>query len=425
MSRSPLPFARHEWLIAWRYLRARRAEGGVSVMTWISLIGIALAVFALVATLAIREGLRADFLRQMLGANAHVELHYRNDGSPGGALITDYAELARRLEALPGVRDAAPVLRAQVMGSHRGRNAPVDVYGIALEDLREFPLIARPERAEGRLDRLPEGIALGSALARALGVGVGDRIKLISPDGVKTPMGSAPRVSAYEVVYVFSFDQGLIDRTRAYLPLAEAQSFFNREGGVDQIDILVAEPETVETMTGDLQAAAGPRAYAWTWADRYGDMLRALQLQDKAIFVVLGILVLIAAMNIVSGLIMLVKNKGRDIGILRTIGLSQGAVMRVFFLCGALVGTLGTALGVVLGVVFALNIDLVYALADRLTGQGMARLEANGFIFPSARLTAADIAASVAMSLGLSWLITLIPARRAARLNPVEALRYE
>ncbi|MCA0869360.1 ABC transporter permease [Seohaeicola saemankumensis] len=428
MAKSPAPFAPFEWIIAWRYLRARRAEGGVSVMTWISLIGIALAVFALVSTLAIREGLRADFIKQMLGANAHVEVHMRpqvTDGRLGDHLIRDYADVADRLEAMEGVIDAAPLVRAQVMGSFRGRNAPVDVYGITLDDLMDYPLVADPETATGDLARLNDGVALGSALARQLSVGVGDRVKFISPDGVKTALGTSPRISAYEVVYVFSFDQGLIDRTRAYLPLSEAQSFFNKEGGVDQIDVLVREPETVQTMVAPIEAAAGPRAYAWTWQDRFGDMLRALKLQDNAIFVVLAILVLIAALNIVSGLIMLVKNKGRDIGILRTVGLSEGSVLRVFFLCGALVGTCGTILGVILGIVFSLNIESVYALVNTLSGDGVQRLEANGFIFPSAKLTVGDVAASAGLSIALSWLITFFPARRAARMNPVEALRYE
>lgn len=428
MARTPPPFAAFEWKIAWRYLRARRAEGGVSTMTWISLIGITLAVFALVATLAIREGLRADFVEQMLGANAHVEVHYQRefvDGALGDKLIRDYEDLTMRLSALEFVEDAAPLVRSQVMGSLRGNNAPVDVYGIRLADLQDYPLIRDPERSAGDLSRLDEGIALGSRLAASLGAVVGDRVKLISPDGVKTPMGTSPRVSAYEVVYVFSMDGGLIDQSRAYLPLSEAQSFFNKEEGVDQIDLLVSNPEEVNALRVPLQQAAGPRAYSWSWQDRYGDMLRALKMQDNAIFVVLGILILIAALNIVSGLIMLVKNKGRDIGILRTMGLSEGSVLRVFFLCGAWVGTAGTVFGVLLGIVFALNIDAVYQLVNTVSGNGVEQLEANGFIFPSTKLTLGDVASAAGMSLGLSWLITLFPARRAARMNPVEALRYE
>ncbi len=428
MAKTPPPFARFEWLIAWRYLRARRATGGVSVMTWISLIGITLAVFALVSTLAVRAGLRADIVAAMLGSNAHMEVHYRRDLSgevPRDHLIRDYAALSQRLAQLPGVEHAAPLVRSQVMGSFRGRNQPVDVFGITLDDLRQYPMIAKPELADGDLNQFEDGIALGAALARQLGVGIGDRLKLISPNGVKTMMGTSPRVSAYQVVFIFSSGDGFIDQSRAYMPLAEAQSFFNREEAADQIDLRLTDPQAVQDMLYPVFQTAGDRAYIRTWQDRAGGMLRALRMQDNAIFIVLSILILIAALNIVSGLIMLVKNKGRDIGILRTMGLSQGSILRVFFLCGALVGTLGTVFGVLFGVLFAANIDHIYRLVDWLSGSGVQQLEASGFFFPSAVVTFGDVAASAAMSLGLSWFITLFPARRAARLNPVEALRYE
>lgn len=428
MASTPPPFSPFEWMIAWRYLRARKAEGGVSVMTWISLIGITLAVFALVATLAVREGLRADIIQTMLGANAHAEIHYRRDFSaeiPVDHLIRDYGDLIEKISALPQVTHAAALVRGQVMGSYRGRNLPVDVFGITLDDLRNYPMIAASDKVRGELSQFTNGVAIGALMARQLGVGIGDRIKLISPDGVKTPMGTSPRVSAYEVVFIFSSGQGFIDQSRLYLPLAEAQSFFNREGAVDQIDLRVNDPSGVATLVAPLLRTSGDRAYVQTWQDRAGGMIQALKMQDNAIFIVLSILVLIASLNIVSGLIMLVKNKGRDIGILRTMGLSQGSILRIFFLCGASIGTMGTLFGVILGVVFAANIDSIYALVDWTTGSGVRDLEAKGFFFPSAIVTLGDVASAAGLSLGLSWLITIFPARRAARMNPVEALRYE
>ena len=422
------PFAPVEWTIAWRYLRSRRAEGGVSTMTWISLIGITLAVFALVVTLAIRAGLRDETVRTILGANAHIELYYQPAAGETGAQdrqIRDYETLSERLATVPGVTHAVPVVTGNVIGNLRDRNAPVDLQGIRLEDLMRFPSVAKPEMASGELSRLPEGIALGARLAQSLGARVGDRIKLISPNGARTAFGTSPRVSAYEVVYVFRSGQTFIDAARAYLPLREAQPYLNRDGAADQIEILVEQPEQVRQYLRPVLQAAGPRAAAWTWEDRSGRFLRALQMQDQALYILLSILVLIASMNIVSGLIMLVKNKGRDIGILRTMGFSEGSILRVFFIVGASIGVAGTLCGVILGALFAANIDAVYSLLDVLTGQGKSQLEAEGFFFPPATLRPGDLASAVALALGLSFVITWFPARRAARMNPVEALRYE
>jgi lipoprotein-releasing system permease protein len=425
---NPAPFAPFEWKIAFRYLRARRTEGGVSGMAWISLIGITLAVFALVATLAVRTGLREETVRTILGANAHLEVLYHTvitDDGRSERVIRDFDALSARLIKVPGVLDAVPVVKGQVIGNIGENNAPLELYGIRIEDLKRFPSVAEPDVSFGDLSRLAEGIALGAGLARSLNAGIGDRVKVISPNGTRTPFGIKPRVSVFEVVYVFRSGQAFIDTTRAYLPLSDAQPFLNREGAVDQIEVMVDQPDAVGAYVPSILAAAGDRAYAWTWQDRSGGFLRALALQDNALFVLLGILVLIAAMNIVSGLIMLVKNKGRDIGILRTMGLDRGTILRVFFLVGASIGMLGTVCGVMLGAVFAANIDMIYSLIDVFTGGGKAQLEAQGFFFPPAVLRLTDVLAAVVLSLGLSFVITIFPARRAARMDPVEALRYE
>ena len=428
MATQPPPFAPFEWMIAWRYLRARRAEGGVSVMTWISLIGITLAVFALIATLAVRSGFRAEFVDTILGANAHVTVYNAGEITPQGTIdrtIAEFDAMAGRLAAVPGVTRAAPLVRGQVMANLRDRNAGVEVYGLRAEDLATLPGIANPETSQGDIAQFSEGIALGSGVARELGVTVGDRIKLISPNGVRTALGTSPRVNAYEVVYVFSAGRYDIDRTRVYLPLVEAQSFFNREGLVDEIEVMVDAPERIETMIRPLIAAAGDRAQVWTWRDASGGFLRALEVEDNVMFIILSILVLIAAMNIVSGLIMLVKNKGRDIGILRTIGLSQGSVLRVFFICGAFTGLIGTVCGVILGCLFAIYIDPIFSFVNYAMGGGVWDPSIRGIYHLPAQLNLADVLSAVALSLGLSFIVTIFPARRAARLNPVEALRYE
>ncbi|MDF1717069.1 MAG: lipoprotein-releasing ABC transporter permease subunit [Antarcticimicrobium sp.] len=426
-NRTP-PFAPFEWMIAWRYLRARRAEGGVSVMTWISLIGITLAVFALIATLAVRSGFRSEFVGTILGANAHVTVYNLGEVTAQGRIdrtIPDFADMAARLAQVPGVTRAAPLVRGQVMAAHRGRNSGVEVFGIRAGDLATLPAIAAGEQAQGELGDFPAGLAIGSGVARELGVAVGDRIKLISPEGVKTPFGTSPRVNAYEVAYIFTAGRYDIDRTRVYMPFGEAQIYFNREGVADEVEVMVEEPEAVEAMIPALRQAAGERAQVWTWRDASGGFLRALEVEDNVMFVILSILVLIAAMNIVSGLIMLVKNKGRDIGILRTIGLSEGSVLRVFFICGAFTGLIGTGLGVALGCLFAIYIDPIFSFVNFVMGGGVWDPAIRGIYALPAELHLADVLKAVALSLGLSFIVTIFPARRAARLNPVEALRYE
>ncbi|MBB5515985.1 lipoprotein-releasing system permease protein [Rubricella aquisinus] len=425
---TPRPFSGFEWLIAWRYLRARRSEGGVSVMTWISLIGIALAVFALIATLAVRSGFRSEFTGVILGANAHVTVYAQtyNDefGRPTRA-IRDFDGVAERLQAVEGVTRAAPMVRGQVMLAANGRNSGVEVFGQRPADVQTIPLLAEPERARGDIARLADGVAIGQGVARELNVGVGDKVTMISPNGVQGPFGTTPRISHFEVVYIFAVGRYDIDRTRLYMPLSEAQTFFNHQDTVDEIEVLVTRPDDVAAMIAPILDATGPDYFTWTWRDSSGGFLRALEMEDNIMFVILSILVLIATMNITSGLIMLVKNKGRDVGVLRTMGLSEGSILRVFFICGASIGVAGTIIGVVAGSLFAIYIDPVFGFVNWLLGGGVWDPSVRFLSALPAELRWEDVAKAVGLSLGLSFVVTIFPARRAARLDPVEALRYE
>ncbi|SMX27327.1 Lipoprotein-releasing system transmembrane protein LolE [Pelagimonas phthalicica] len=427
-TRQPAPFAPYEWMIAWRYLRAKRAEGGVSVMTWISLIGITLAVFALIATLAVRSGFRAEFVDTILGSNAHLTVYHMqrlDEYDRPTRTLPDYAGMAEAVRQVPGVTRVAPLVKGQVMANVTGANAGVEVFGIKAEDITKIRRIADPETGRGDLARFDDGIAIGSGVALTLGVGVGDTIKLISPNGVKTAFGTSPRIKAYEVVYIFTAGRYDIDKTRVYMPFAEAQLYFNREGVADELEVIVTDPEAVETLSTPVAQAAGAGALIWTWQDASGGFLRALEIEDNVMFVILSVLVLIATMNIVSGLIMLVKNKGRDIGILRTMGLTEGSVMRVFFICGAFTGILGTLAGVILGCLFAIYIDPIFAFVNYVAGGGVWDPSIRGIYALPAKLQLGDVLSAVGLSLGLSFIVTIFPARRAARMNPVEALRYE
>lgn len=421
-------FSRFEWMIAWRYLRARRSEGGISVMTWISLVGITLAVFALIATLAVRSGFRYEFVDTIVGANPHVSVLSYGEVLPNGALsrtMAEYDEVAAGAMELPGVQRAAPVVLGQVMAAANGRNAGVQVVGMRQSDLQEVPRIANPELAYGSLNDYGAGIAMGARAAEELGINVGDTVRLISPDGVRTAFGTSPRVKAYPVTFIFQVGRYDIDRTRVYMPFEEAQLYFNRQGVADEVQVAIEDPETVNDLVPALQQVVGERGYTWTWQQSSGAFLRALEMEDNIMFVILSILVLIATLNITSGLVMLVKNKGRDIGILRTMGLSEGTVLRVFFLCGASIGVVGTLAGVVLGCLFALYIDQVFNVVNYIAGGGVWDAQYRHISQLPARLQFDDVLTAVTLSLSLSFLVTIFPARRAARMNPVEALRYE
>ncbi|XOY56491.1 MAG: ABC transporter permease [Rhodobacterales bacterium] len=413
------PFAKFEWIIAWRYIRAKRAEGGVSVMTWISLIGVTLAVFALIATLAVRSGFRAEFIDTIVGANAHVTVVRPRE------VIEDYTEMADRIMAVPGVASVAPLVRGQAMAGAFGQIALADIYGIHLDDLKASEAIVDSERTIGNIDDLPNGIALGSALATNLGLGLGDRIEITTRSGAATPMGQSTRRNAFDVVYIFSTGRYQIDEVRAYLPFDVAQTIFNRDGAADELDVRLDDINQSEALKQDIANAAGPNIWAYSWQDRVGRFLRALTIEDNVMFIILSILVLVASMNIISGLIMLVKNKGRDVGILRTMGLTEGSILRIFFICGAGIGTIGTALGVILGCLFAIYIDQIFSLVNYVAGGGVWDPSIRGIYNVPAELHLSDVLKAVSLSLGLSWIITIFPARRAARMNPVEALRYE
>ena len=423
------PFSAFEWMIAWRYLRARRAEGGVSVMTWISVIGITLSVFALVAVMAVRAGFREEFVDTLLGANGHVSVYNWRVDEQGRRLrgFPDWQEVQARIAEVPGVTRAAPLVKGQAMITAAGTGSSgVEVFGMMPADVAAIPSLTTGGDDFGDIARLNEGIALGSGVARDLGLRVGDRLRLISPDGPKTAMGGASlRVMSYELVYVFTSGSPDIDRTRAYLPMEEAQSFFNAEGVADEFEVMVASPEAIDTYVPALLAAGGTDAMTWTWQQSAGNYLRALTVEDNMMFILMSILVLIASLNIISGLVMLVKNKGRDIGILRTMGLTEGSVLRVFFLCGALTGLVGTVAGIALGSLFAHYFTPIFDFINWIAGGGLWDPEVRPIYHLSARLQAGDVVTAGVLSLVLSFVVTIFPARRAARMNPVEALRYE
>ena len=428
MSKKTYIFSNFEFLIAWRYLRSKRAEGGVSTMTWISLIGITLSVFALIATLSVRSGFRAEFTDTILGANAHITVYKQPTKDQKGNVnrsIRDYEKLNSLLSSLPSIDRAAPLIRGQVMASANATTTGVDIFGISPENILSIRRVSNPKTSIGDIKNFSKGLAIGSGVAQSLSVSIGDKVKLISPNGVKSAFGTSPRVKTFEVQYIFKAGRHDMDKVRIYMPFKNAQEYFDRDNLADEIEVLVRQPNKIEEVVEELSSKIDSQFLFWTWKDASGNYLRALEIEDNVMFIIMSILVLIATMNIVSGLIMLVKNKSRDIAILRTIGLSERSVLRIFFLCGAMTGIIGTIIGTLMGCAFAIYVDPIFSFINVLSGGDVWDPTIRGIYSIPAQLRWEDVLTAVLISLFLTFSITYFPAKRAARLDPIEALRYE
>ena len=311
------------------------------------------------------------------------------------------------------------------MASANATTTGVDIFGISPENILSIRRVSDPKTSIGNIKNFNKGLAIGSGVAKALNVLVGDEIKLISPTGVKTAFGASPRVKTFEVVYSFTAGRHDMDKIRIYMPFRSAQEYFDRVNLADEIEVLVKQPDQIEKIVEELSNVTDGKFLFWTWKDASGNYLRALEIEDNVMFIIMSILVLIATMNIISGLVMLVKNKSRDIAILRTIGLSQTSILRIFFLCGAITGILGTLFGVIIGCSFAIYIDPIFSFINVISGGDVWDPTIRGIYSIPAQLRWEDVLTAVVISLGLTFSITYFPARRAARLDPVEALRYE
>ncbi len=415
-------FNAFERAIAGRYLRARRGERFVSVIAAFSLVGIALGVATLIIVMSVMGGFKVDLLNRILGFNGHLGVY--GHGEP----VADFDSIAARIRATPGVTSAIPVVDGQVLLSGpRGQNAGGLVRGIRPADLRATPSVAQHIVA-GSLDGFQgeDAIAVGIGLAQKFGLQVGDQLTLISPQGAATAFGTIPRVRAYKVAAVFQVGMNEYDTGYVFLPLAAAQIFFQMPGAVTQIEVRVADPDRVGAITRDIaQNLHGMPVRVVNWQQANDSFFAAVQVEQNVMFLILTLIILVAAFNVVSSLIMMVKDKTADIAVLRTIGAGRGAVMRIFLMCGASVGVTGTLVGVVLGVLFCLNIQTIQGWVEAATGSQVFNPEVYYLAHLPAKLEWGEVAQVVAMALGLSLLATLYPSWRAARTDPVEALRHE
>jgi len=416
------PFAAFEWMLAFRYLRPRRKEAVISIIAIFSFLGIMLGVATLVVVMAVMNGFRVQLLDMILGINGHVIVQ------PIESDLTDYDEVAKRIAAVPGVKAAIPIIEGQALASGTtSGGSGVLVRGIRGPDLLGMEKISGSvENASGLIDFDNSGsLAIGTGLAQSLGVTIGDKVTLISPHGAITPLGSTPRIKSYPVAAIFEIGMSEYDSTYVFMPLSEAQLYFNEPDAAQAIEVYLNDPDQVASLRPVIEEAAKRPVFTTDWRMRNVTFFNALQVERNVMFTILTLIVLVAALNIISGLIMLVKEKGRDIAILRTMGATKGAILRVFFITGASIGTVGTGVGLLLGTVICANIESLKEFVSWITRTEIFSPELYFLSTLPADMDGRETVSIVVMTLALSYLATLYPAWRAARLDPVEALRYE
>ena len=416
-------FNAFERTVAARYLLSRKSDRFTSVIAGFSLVGIMLGVATLIIVMSVMGGFRQELLGRILGLNGHLGIYAVDRGN-----LRDFDAIAATIRRVPGVVSATPIVEGQVLLTGEGATATGGLArGIRPEDLRARPIIAGNIRAGSLADFQGEdSVAIGTRLAFRLGLGVGDRITLISPQGRATVIGTIPRLRAYTVVAIFEVGMNEYDSTYVFMPLPAAQIYFQTgPEAASQVEVFVADPTRVRATNREIRAALPQPVRILDWQDANSSFFAAVQVERNVMFLILTLIIIVAAFNIISSLIMLVKDKGRDIAVLRTMGATRGSILRIFLMCGAWIGVVGTMAGFLLGVVFCLNIESIRQFIQMLSGTELFSAEIYFLTQLPAVLNWNEVLQVVALALSLALLATIYPSWRAARTDPVEMLRNE
>lgn len=412
-------FSSFECMVAGRYLRARKAEGFVSVIAGFSFTGIMLGVATLIIVMSVMNGFRQELITRIVGLNGHLNVYA--DSGP----LSDYGALALRVGEVPGVVSASPVIEAQVLMSLKGYASGAMVRGMRAEDFAKKPIISESIVA-GSVENFNDiNVAIGRGMADKLRLRLGDEITLISPKGKTSPFGTIPRSRAFTVGMIFDVGMYEYDSSFIFMPLEAAQVFFQLDNVVTSIEVITNTPEHLTHVQRAIEPVVRGIAGVHEWRDSNRSFFNALQVERNVMFLILTLIIIVAAFNIISSMIMLVKDKGRDIAVMRTMGATSGSMLRIFMLTGATIGILGTLVGSALGIAFAVNIESIRQFLQGLTGTELFSEEIYFLSKLPAIINWHEVVAVIVMAFTLSILATLYPAWRAAKLDPVEALRYE
>jgi lipoprotein-releasing system permease protein len=413
--------SRYERMIARRYLLPGKGEGIIFLVAGISLAAVMLGVAALIIVMSVMNGFRAELIDKVVGLNGHAVI------SGYGNRLDDWRPILAQARATPGVTAAHPLIEQPLFATHEGRSEPILLRGMPLADIRANPTIRDNVRAGSLAALSPDGnkVAIGSRLAELLGLSVGSSITIISPQGRSTPFGTVPRIVDYEVAAIF--EVGLYDFDKAFvvMPMEEAQNFLMMGDSIGMVEVSTDDPDRVEQILSPLSAAVANRAVVNDWRSMNSALFEALQIERVAMFVILSIIILVAAFNILSSLIMLVRAKTRDIAILRTMGATRASLLRIFLTVGVTIGVLGIIAGLLLGVVGLHFRQDVVDFAQRLSGQNLWDPSVRVLTELPSKTNPYEVAAIVITALVLTFLATLIPAWRASKTDPVQVLRYE